>query len=282
MSTTATSTAPTNTLLGKTTQYVDTYEPKLLTPIPRALGRQALAADVPFKGVDIWRLYEVTWLDEFGLPQVAAGEIWVPATSPNIVESKSLKLYIGSLTQSTFPRLDAVSNIIGRDVSAVVGAEVKVHLVPLGVWSQPAVDFEGTLLEHESLNGRVFKDYEVNPDLLALDATKTDEVTETLVTHTLRSRCPVTGQPDFASVRIEYTGPAIDHAALLAYIVSFRRHQGFHEQCVEMIYTDIMTRLKPTKLSVYGAFTRRGGIDISPFRSSETEQPAQVVRVSRQ
>lgn len=276
------STAPTNTLLGKTTEYLETYRPDLLTPIPRALGRGALRADIPFQGVDIWRLYEVTWLNEYGLPQVATGEIEVLAASPNIVESKSLKLYIGSFTQSVFPSLETVSNIIARDVGAVIGSPVNVRLTAMGDWNLPAVDFVGTVLEKEPLGDRLFKDYDVNPDLLALDTTKSKDVTETLVTHVLRSRCPVTGQPDFASVRIDYTGPAIDHSALLAYLVSFRRHQGFHEQCVEMIYTDIMARLAPKELSVYGAFTRRGGIDISPFRSNVTGRPDAIVRVSRQ
>ena len=274
-------TAPTNTLLGKATEYVDTYQPKLLTPIPRYLGRGALAGNVPFKGVDIWRLYEVTWLNEYGLPQAAAGEIHVPAASPSIVESKSLKLYIGSLTQSVFPSLSTVENIIARDVGQVVGETVTVKLFPIGQWHQSAVDFEGVVLEEEYSGDRLFRDYEVNPALLA-HAPATVTVKETLVSHLLRSRCPVTGQPDFASVRIEYEGAKIDHTALLAYIVSYRRHQGFHEQCVESIYTDIMLRLKPASLSVYGAFTRRGGIDISPFRSTTLTAPEAVIRVSRQ
>ncbi len=274
-------TAPENTLLGKHTEYVDTYEPKLLTPIPRSLGRSDLAGNVPFFGVDIWRLYEVTWLNEYGLPQVAAGEIHVPAESPNIVESKSLKLYIGSLTQSTFPSLTQVENLIARDVGAVVGAPVTVKLTTIGAWQQSAVDFTGTLLEAEPLAGRLFKSYEVDAGLIALDPSGA-LVEETLVTHCLRSRCPVTGQPDFASVRIEYSGRQLDHASLLAYIVSYRRHQGFHEQCVESIFTDLMLRAAPTRLSVYGAFTRRGGIDISPFRSTHEHAPAAVIRVSRQ
>ena len=273
--------APSDTLLGRHTEYFEEYNPNILTPISRDLGRSQLAARLPFKGCDIWRLYEVTWLNEQGLPQVAAGEIVVPATSPNIVESKSLKLYIGSFTQSVFPSLTAVENIIARDVGQAVGAEVRVHLTAIGEWKQPAADFEGVILEREPLGETLFKDYEVNPELLAL-APGEAVVTETLVTHVLRSRCPVTGQPDFASVRIEYRGKAIDHRALLAYIVSFRRHQGFHEQCVEQIYTDLMLRCAPESLSVYGAFTRRGGIDISPWRSSETEQPPAIVRVARQ
>lgn len=273
--------APSETLLGRHTEYFEEYNPKILTPISRELGRSQLAARLPFKGCDIWRLYEVTWLNEYGLPQVAAGEIIVPAQSPNIVESKSLKLYIGSFTQSVFPSLQTVENIIARDVGKAVGAEVTVHLTRIGDWKQPACDFSGIVLEHEELGEALFKDYEINPSLLALRPDG-EVVTETLVTHVLRSRCPVTGQPDFASVRIEYQGKAIEHRALLAYLVSFRRHQGFHEQCVEHIYTDLMERCAPQRLSVYGAFTRRGGIDISPWRSSQHAVPPAIVRVARQ
>lgn len=274
--------APQDTLLGKTTVYLDRYQPQLLTPIPRILGRSVLTGPLTFLGTDIWRLYEVTWLDEHGLPQVATGEIWVPAVSPNIVESKSLKLYIVSLTQTVFKSLADVKATIVRDVSACVGAEVTVHLQTIDTWSQPAQNFPGLILETEDLKGRRFSDYEVNPDLLAFDKERQDVVSEVLVTHLMRSRCPVTGQPDFASVQIAYEGQAIDHGALLAYLVSFRQHQGFHEQCVERIFTDIQHRLSPRHLSVYGTFTRRGGIDISPWRSTESLLPCQITRASRQ
>lgn len=271
--------APDNTLLGKGTTYIESYDVGLLQPISRNLGRDAIGAH-EFNGWDIWRLYEVTWIDQNGLPQVAAGEIHVPATSPNIVESKSLKLYIGSFTQSVFRDIDAVNNIIERDVSACVGAPVRVKLEPLTRWAMPVTRMPGRLLEAHDADGLKPEHYDVTPELLRL-ADGDEVVEETLTSDLLRSRCPVTGQPDHASVMIHYKGRAVNRQALLAYIVSYRRHQGFHEQCVEQIYTDIMRCLKPQALTVYACFTRRGGIDISPWRSNEADEPV-IIRTPRQ
>ena len=271
--------APSNTMLGKSTEYIDTYSPELLTPIPRSLGRDVVGVHT-FKGVDVWRLYEITWINAKGMPIVAAGEIHVPAMSPFIVESKSLKLYIGSLTQTVINSVEEAAALIQRDVSKCVGAEVGVHIEPLSVWAQPIEKVPGVLLE-DAVTDLTCHTYEPDASLLAL-ADGDEVVEETLSSNLLRSRCPVTGQPDHASLIVQYRGRKIDRRALLAYIVSYRRHQGFHEQCAEQIFTDIMKRLAPDSLSVFACFTRRGGIDISPFRSTDLEFPAHIIRTPRQ
>lgn len=271
--------APSNTMLGKSTEYIDTYSPALLTPIPRSLGRDVVGVHT-FKGVDVWRLYEITWINANGMPIVAAGEIHVPAMSPFIVESKSLKLYIGSLTQTVINSVEEAAALIQRDVSKCVGTEVGVHIEPLSVWAQPIEKVPGVLLE-DAVTDLTCHTYEPDASLLAL-ADGDEVVEETLSSNLLRSRCPVTGQPDHASLIVQYRGRKIDRRALLAYIVSYRRHQGFHEQCAEQIFTDIMKRLAPDSLSVFACFTRRGGIDISPFRSTDLEVPAHIIRTPRQ
>lgn len=270
--------APAGTLLGQTTEYVDTYRPDLLTPIPRSLGRNAIGVH-DFRGTDVWRLYEITWINERGLPVAAAGEIRVPATSPCIVESKSLKLYIGSLTQTKIASVEEAARLIARDVSACVGAPVEVLIDDLARWEMPVTRVPGIVLEAEcaDLECSVYE-----PDASLLKAASDEVVEETLSSNLLRSRCPVTGQPDHASIVISYRGRRIDRRALLAYIVSFRRHQGFHEQCCEQIHADIMRVLAPEALSVNCCFTRRGGIDISPFRSTVADLPDPVIRTPRQ
>lgn len=270
--------APEGTLLGLATEYVDTYRPDFLTPIPRSLGRDAVGAH-DFRGTDVWRLYEVTWINDRGLPVAAAGEIRVPAMSPFIVESKSLKLYIGSLTQTKLESVEAAAALIRRDVSACVGAEVEVLIDDLARWEMPVTRVPGIVLEAEcaDLSCDVYE-----PDASLLKAASDEVVEETLSSNLLRSRCPVTGQPDHASIMISYRGRRIDRRALLSYIVSYRRHQGFHEQCCEQIFTDISRVLSPEALSVYCCFTRRGGIDISPFRSNVEDLPNPVIRTPRQ
>ena len=270
--------APAGTLLGQTTEYVDTYRPDLLTPIPRSLGRDAIGVH-DFRGTDVWRLCEITWINERGLPVAAAGEIRVPATSPCIVESKSLKLYIGSLTQTKIASVEEAARLIARDVSACVGAPVEVLIDDLARWEMPVTRVPGIVLEAEcaDLECSVYE-----PDASLLKAASDEVVEETLSSNLLRSRCPVTGQPDHASIVISYRGRRIDRRALLAYIVSFRRHQGFHEQCCEQIHADIMRVLAPEALSVNCCFTRRGGIDISPFRSTVADLPDPVIRTPRQ
>lgn len=270
--------APAGTLLGQTTEYVDTYRPDLLTPIPRSLGRDVIGVH-DFRGTDVWRLYEITWINERGLPVAAAGEIRVPATSPCIVESKSLKFYIGSLTQTKIASVEEAARLIARDVSACVGAPVEVLIDDLARWEMPVTRVSGIVLEAEcgDLECSVYE-----PDASLLKAASDEVVEEALSSNLLRSRCPVTGQPDHASIVISYRGRRIDRRALLAYIVSFRRHQGFHEQCCEQIHADIMRVLAPEALSVNCCFTRRGGIDISPFRSTVADLPDPVIRTPRQ
>ncbi|GMV28168.1 MAG: hypothetical protein AMXMBFR59_02930 [Rhodanobacteraceae bacterium] len=255
--------------LGKTVVYRDEYDASLLFPIPRAQKRVELgiAGSLPFHGVDVWNAYELSWLDRRGKPIVAIAEFRVPAASPNIIESKSFKLYLNTFAQTRLAGIDDVVQRLRRDLSAAAGAEV-------GVILRSARDFPQQQL-HE-LEGEVIDDLELDVDAydepdpcyLATDATVVAE--ECLVSHLLKSNCPVTGQPDWASLQIRYRGPRLDRAGLLRYLVSFRRHSDFHEQCVERIYVDLQARCAPQALSVYARYTRRGGLDINPFRSSES------------
>lgn len=269
---------PEGTLLGKSTVYSSSYDPALLQPIPRALGRNAVGKS-DFRGTDVWGLYEVTWLNEHGMPQVAVGELLVPATTPCIVESKSLKLYVGSFTQTRFPSIEAVAETMSKDISAAAGGPCVMTLRDLADWEGAVERMPGLLLEAEILDLAPV-DYEVNPTLL--EVVEGEVAEETLSSNLLRSLCPVTGQPDHASLTIRYKGPKIAHRSLLAYIVSYREHRGFHEQCVEQIYTDLSRLADFEFLEVYACFTRRGGIDISPFRSSRADRPAHVIRAQRQ
>lgn len=253
--------------LGKKIGYTFTYDPSQLFPVERALGRGALglgAGALPFYGEDIWTAWELSWLDEKGKPAVAVAEIRVPATSRCIVESKSLKLYLNSFNMSRFADAAAVRQAMVADLSQVAEGEVRVSL--FGCDDTEALGVRrarGRCIDHFEAEAYV---YAVDPSLLKHgDGTVAEE---TLCSHLLRTNCPVTGQPDWATVEITYSGAKIDEASLLAYLVSFRTHTGFHENCVETLYTDIMARLAPTSLTVVGRFTRRGGLDINPCRSS--------------
>lgn len=256
--------------LGATVTYRDSYAPDLLFPVSRVPQRQdiGISGALPFHGVDVWNAYELSWLNDKGKPVAATARFDVPAASPNIVESKSIKLYLNSLNQTRFDSVEAVRAAMARDLSAAAGAEVNVTVQPVVAGEvRHQHNFVGILLDDLDV---AIEHYEPAPHLLTL-APNGAEVEEVLVSHLLKSNCPVTGQPDWASVRIAYKGPAIDHVGLLAYIVSFRRHSGFHEHCVERIYTDLMAHCAPQRLSVYARYTRRGGLDINPFRSSEAE-----------
>ncbi|MFT3931411.1 MAG: NADPH-dependent 7-cyano-7-deazaguanine reductase QueF [Spongiibacteraceae bacterium] len=263
--------SPLDTLpLGKNVDYDASYDPALLCPIPRQPGRDALglSSALPFHGWDIWTAYELSWLDQKGKPLVACAEIRIPADSPNIVESKSLKLYFNSLNQHRFPDIDSVRATIVRDLAACLGVEPQLHILVPAQWSA---------VEQSDVGGECIDDldiaidqYQPVPELLQVGATV---VGETLVSRLLRSRCPVTGQPDWASVQITYTGPQIDRASLLRYIVSFRSHQDFHEHCVERMFVDLQRYCHPECLSIYARYLRRGGIDINPYRSSGDETP---------
>jgi len=266
--------------LGDQTAYPQTYDPGLLFPIERAQSRAPLEIGdaLPFHGEDIWNAYEVSWLGPGGLPVVRIGTIWFDAHSPNIIESKSLKLYLNSLNNTRFDSEKHATAAIRADLSAASGAPVRVALHALGS-SVPNVT--------AVLPGRCIDDattavdtYSVEPAFLQ-NATSGKPVFETVYSDLLRSCCPVTGQPDWASIVIRYRGPAIDHQALLRYVVSFRNHADFHEHCVERIFMDIKRYCEPTALSVWARYTRRGGLDINPFRS-DAEPPVDNVRHERQ
>jgi len=263
--------------LGREVPYPEHYDPTLLFAIPRAEGRVRLGLrdPLPFAGVDVWNAYELSWLASSGKPEVALAVITVPCESPAIVESKSFKLYLGSFGQTRFADADAVRAAIVRDVSAACGKPVAVTLAPAGVPERLAPMYGESL---DTLDVEI-ADYLPNPALLSA---RGEVVEESLASDLLRSVCPVTGQPDWASVQVRYRGPRIDRAGLLAYIVSFREHPDFHEHCVERMFVDVLARCRPERLSVYARYTRRGGLDINPFRSNWEAGAPPNVRTPRQ
>ncbi len=258
--------------LGKSSDYPDAYDPQLLFPVARDENRRRIGLDDgrwPWFGEDLWQAWEISWLRPGGVPAVAWGEIHVPAASPAIIESKSLKLYLNSLNQTVFSSADQVRDVIVRDLSSASGASVAVDLHSVDEGARAIGRPEGFVLIDDEKPESVGYDY--NPEALQASG---DVVSEKLCSHLLKSNCPVTGQPDWATVMIDYTGPAIDRAGLLQYIVSFRQKQDFHEHCVETLFTDLMARCKPEHLSVCARYTRRGGLDINPWRSTEPEDAA--------
>lgn len=265
--------------LGHATGYPDTYDASLLFVVPRAPQREAIgiAARLPFTGVDVWTAFELTWLDARGKPAIAIASFDVPAQSPAIVESKSVKLYLGSFAQSRFANAETVRATIARDLAAAVGMVVDVQLSPPAHFAELRI----AELQGESLDALLvaIDRYEVDPGLLRADGPTRGE---TLRTDLFRSVCPVTGQPDYASVRVAYRGPGIDHGALLRYLVSYRCHAGFHEHCVERIFVEVMAACRCDMLSVYARFTRRGGLDINPWRTSDGGACPPNVRGPRQ
>ncbi len=263
--------------LGQATEYVCHYDPQQLFPIPRANKWQETATVCPYIGVDIWNAYEVSWLNSKGLPQVAVAEFRVPALSPNIIESKSFKLYLNSFNLSRFDSREDIVRLMQQDLSASAGAEVSVSLRPVGEEAVFA-GFSGECIDQQDIE---VQNYTPTPELLSADTS--NKVSEKLVSHLLKSNCPVTGQPDWASVEITYEGSKMNRAGLLAYLVSYREHGDFHEQCVEQIFTDLLHFCKPEKLSVYARYVRRGGLDINPYRATAnmTERPVNV-RLLRQ
>ena len=247
-----------NLPLGREADYPQKYAPETLHPLPRQGDRAR------FAGVDIWNAWDLTWLARGGLPRVATAEIRVPAQSPNIVESKSLKLYLGSFAMSEFESSSDVGECIARDLSACTGANVDVRVQPIAeTEARPVARLAGTCLDDLDIT---CADTEVNPALLGADDSVV--VTEDLHSHLLRSLCPVTRQPDIGSVQVSYRGPRIDRAGLLSYVVSYREHADFHEACVERIYGDILERCNPETLTVHARYQRRGGIDINPVRTN--------------
>jgi 7-cyano-7-deazaguanine reductase len=264
---------PNHSPLGKHTLYADQYDASLLFPIARAAQRAelGLGASLPFLGADLWTAFELSWLNARGKPQVALAHITVPCESVNIIESKSLKLYLGSFNNSRFTDAADVLARLRTDLTeaawrgAVVQSSVGVKLVPAELFDrEPIEELDGLSLDRLDLD---CDRYTPAPELLSA-ATLEAPVSEVLTSNLLRSNCPVTGQPDWGSVQISYFGPQIDQAGLLRYLISFRNHQGFHEHCVERMFMDITARCQPHKLSVYARYTRRGGLDINPFRTS--------------
>ncbi len=251
--------------LGRDTAYPQNYAPEALFAIPRSDSREPLGigAPLPFHGVDIWNAWELTWLNAHGRPEVGVAEIRVPADSPNLVESKSLKLYLGSFAMTRIARADLAATI-ARDLSDTSGATVEVLL-------DPVVDIDGLQGACIDALNVACESTEVDAGLLRSNAGET--VSEALHSHLLRSLCPVTGQPDMASIEFAYEGPRIDRESLLRYIVSFREHQDFHEACVERMFVDIMAGCRPSALSIQARYTRRGGIDINPVRSTTDARP---------
>lgn len=251
--------------LGREVSYPHTYDSSLLFPIERAEARSSLALPGPWYGADIWNAYEVSWLNERGLPRAAMAQFTVPADSPRLIESKSFKLYLNSFNETHYGSSEEVTAIMQADLSRVAGAEVKISLNDqLSQLSSYHPPLEGRCLDALDVE---IQHYQPDPGLLQA-APGGEIVTETLVSHLLKSNCPVTGQPDWGSVQLRYTGPRIQPESLLKYIVSFRRHTEFHEHCVERMYCDIWHAFKPESLFVMALYTRRGGLDINPWRSS--------------
>ncbi|OEC34845.1 7-cyano-7-deazaguanine reductase [Pseudomonas cuatrocienegasensis] len=259
--------------LGKASEYIATYSPSLLFPIPRAAKWAELgltAETLPYTGVDLWNCFELSWLLPSGKPVVAIGEFAIPADSPAIIESKSFKLYLNSLNQTPFASTESLVQVLVTDLSAAAGKPVGVRVRTLA-----EVAAEGVA----TLPGRCIDELDVSisnydqPQPQVLRCTAGTRVEEQLHSHLLKSNCPVTGQPDWGSVVVDYCGPALDPASLLAYLVSFRQHADFHEQCVERIFLDLQRLLQPERLTVYARYVRRGGLDINPYRSTHALQP---------
>ena len=257
--------------LGQSSTYVDTYTPQLLFAVPRSEARKGLGltAELPFHGVDVWHAYELSWLDQRGKPVVAMAEFRVLCDSACIVESKSFKLYLNSFANTRFASRSAVIETLEQDLSACAGGPVEVKVLTLDEAAQePLLQVPGTLIDQLEMD---IDQYQYDPTLLQV--VQGEEVNEQLYSHLLRSRCPVTGQPDWATLIVRYTGKPVSAAGLLRYIVSLRNHEGFHEQIIERVFIDIMARCQPRQLTVYGRFTRRGGLDINPFRSNYEQLP---------
>ncbi len=272
---------PDQSPLGKSSAYQTEYAPELLFPIPRQQKRDEIGVTgtLPFFGVDIWNAYEISWLNMRGKPQVAIATITAPADSPNIVESKSFKLYLNSFNQTRLANTDALLALLREDLSGAFGANVHVKLTTPEEFGQLQMgELEGMLLDRLDIE---VDQYTPAPSLLTANHDEAP-VEETLVSHLLKSNCLVTGQPDWASVQIQYVGPQIDQENLLRYLIGFREHNEFHEQCVERIFVDIMRQCRPTKLAVYARYTRRGGLDINPFRTNFNAKRPPNLRTARQ
>ena len=266
--------------LGQHTDYPDHYSPELLMPIPRQLARGDLGIDdeaLPFYGMDVWTAYELSWLNSKGRPAVATAEFSVPCDSPSIVESKSLKLYLNSLNNTAFENSEELAQTITRDLSACAGSDFSVRLLSAADWRQQQIgDLPGVNIDELDIIADTYL-----PDAGLLQIEQSNKQQQSFNSHLFRSLCPVTSQPDWASIWIDCAGPQIIADSLLKYLVSYRQHQGFHEQCVEKIFVDLMRVCKPERLTVAARFSRRGGLDINPIRSTERGE-FQIPRLFRQ
>lgn len=273
-------------VLGKTTAYSEHYDANLLQAVPRKLSRETinLPTKLPFSGIDIWNAYELSWLNSKGKPIVAILQCDVPVESENLIESKSFKLYLNSFNQTRFSSESEVLALLQKDLSACAGLPVVLSLTQATGFASSIIgdlpaqldtEYPCVLLDDLDI---AINDYELSPSRLSTNSTKTSE---TLISHLLKSNCLITNQPDWGSVLIKYSGNKIDRESLLRYLISFRQHNEFHEQCVERIFNDILTVCHPEKLTVYARYTRRGGLDINPFRSN-FESPYANIRLARQ
>ncbi|QSX32546.1 NADPH-dependent 7-cyano-7-deazaguanine reductase QueF [Shewanella avicenniae] len=267
--------------LGKSVSYQQHYAPELLQPVPRSLNRDAiaLAEPLPFHGVDLWTAYELSWLNSKGKPMVALAEVEVDAHSLNLIESKSFKLYLNSLNQTKFESVDALKAVLTKDLSECAAGKVEITLIePKQFSTQRVSELAGHCIDDLDIE---ITDYSFSSDWLIDSTDEKQMVAETLSSNLLKSNCLITSQPDWGSVMIRYQGPKINRESLLRYLISFRQHNEFHEQCVERIFSDLKQHCHCSKLTVYARYTRRGGLDINPFRS-DFEQLKEKHRLARQ
>ena len=267
--------------LGQNTEYKSQYDASLLQAVPRRLNREGLriVEQQPFnQGADVWTCYELSWLNPHGLPQVAIADVEIDFKSENLIESKSFKLYLNSFNQTKFASIEEVEQTLTRDLSQCASGQVSVRIHKLADYTnQPIVNFAGECIDEQEIQIESYIFSNQHLENVAED----EIVEETLVSHLLKSNCLITSQPDWGSVQIHYIGKRLNREKLLRYLVSFREHNEFHEQCVERIFTDLMQFAKPEKLTVYARYTRRGGLDINPFRSNFESIPVNL-RMARQ
>lgn len=267
--------------LGQNTEYKSQYDASLLQPVPRRLNREGLGIveQQPFnQGADVWTCYELSWLNSNGLPQVAIADVEIDFKSENLIESKSFKLYLNSFNQTKFASIEEVEQTLTRDLRKCASGQVSVKIHKLADYTnQPIVNFSGECIDEQEIQIESYIFSNQHLENVAED----EIVEETLVSHLLKSNCLITSQPDWGSVQIHYVGKRLNREKLLRYLVSFREHNEFHEQCVERIFTDLIQFAKPEKLTVYARYTRRGGLDINPFRSNFESIPVNL-RMARQ
>ncbi|GGY07656.1 NADPH-dependent 7-cyano-7-deazaguanine reductase QueF [Paludibacterium paludis] len=267
--------------LGKKVEYQDQYDPALLFPIPRKGKRDEIGVNedaLPFFGVDIWNGFELSWLNAKGKPQVGIATFRIPADTPNLIESKSFKLYLNSYNQTRVASVETLVSQLTMDLSNAAGRPVEVSVALPRDFSRETI----AALDGESIDDLDIEVSDYHPDPSRLNADPARIVEETLTSDLLKSNCLVTGQPDWGSVQIRYRGPKLDREALLRYLIGFRQHNEFHEQCVERIFTDIMRICRPETLTVYARYTRRGGLDINPYRSNHKDREPANIRTARQ